>query len=194
MESSGRCRRRVASGFTLIELLVTIAVLAIALALGVPSFRETMQRNRVASASNDLVAALAQARGLAIANNACATLCTAAVTGVAAPTCGTPGDRGYQDGWLVFVNPACDAAQTDPTTAGATLRQARDAGEPSVSVVASDDAFYRLMFDPRGIPNSAAATRVQVQVEGDAEHKFARTVCLDAAGRATIRRYTSTCG
>ena len=50
------------SGFTLIELLVTIAVLAIFLAIAVPSFQEFRERAAVRGASEQFVALLAQAR------------------------------------------------------------------------------------------------------------------------------------
>lgn len=54
------------NGFTLIELIVALAVLAVLTALAVPSFRETMQNNRLVTRSNDIVTALNLARSEAI--------------------------------------------------------------------------------------------------------------------------------
>lgn len=54
------------SGLTLIELLVSITILAIALALGVPSFTQLMQNNRMTSQTNEVVTLLNLARSEAL--------------------------------------------------------------------------------------------------------------------------------
>ena len=46
------------SGFTLMELIITVAIAAIVLAIGVPSFQEMMRSNRLATQTNELVAAM----------------------------------------------------------------------------------------------------------------------------------------
>ena len=48
------------SGFTLIELMITLAVAAIVLTVGIPSFREMMRENRLATQTNEFLAALAR--------------------------------------------------------------------------------------------------------------------------------------
>lgn len=62
-------------GFTLVELMITIAVLAIVLAIAVPSFQAIINRNRLVSASNEVVAALQLARMEAIRRNSRVELC-----------------------------------------------------------------------------------------------------------------------
>ena len=62
-------------GFTLVELMITIAVLAIVLAVAVPSFQGIINRNRLVSASNEVVAALQLARMEAIRRNGRVELC-----------------------------------------------------------------------------------------------------------------------
>jgi type IV fimbrial biogenesis protein FimT len=64
------------SGFTLIELMVTVAILAILLAVGVPSFRSMVENNRIRAVGNDLVVALQFARSEAIKRGASVTLCS----------------------------------------------------------------------------------------------------------------------
>ncbi|WP_024300981.1 GspH/FimT family pseudopilin [Pseudogulbenkiania sp. MAI-1] len=63
---SPRARHR---GFTLVELLVTLAVLAILMALAVPSFGDLIDRGRLSSAADTLYADLQFARSEAIRNN-----------------------------------------------------------------------------------------------------------------------------
>jgi type IV fimbrial biogenesis protein FimT len=186
-------RARASRGFTLLELMVTLAVAFVLAAAATPSLRNLLVSNTVGSMSSDFSTALAQARGLAIANNMCATLCTSTVSATGAPACETPGSTGFQQGWIVFTNPACDAAQTDPTAAGARLRQTQNAGSDGYAITASDSALYRLMFDPRGISTAGAGGNFQITAPNDSSNTYARTVCMDAAGRAIVRRYSTSC-
>lgn len=62
-------------GFTLVELMVTIAVLAVILAIGIPSFATLTNRNRLTATSNELVAALQTARMEAVRRNTRVGLC-----------------------------------------------------------------------------------------------------------------------
>ena len=57
---------KVCRGFTLLELMVAIAVLAILVTVGVPSFRDLIQNNRVTTQTNELVSALNFARTEAV--------------------------------------------------------------------------------------------------------------------------------
>ena len=57
---------KVCQGFTLLELMVAIAVLAILATVGVPSFQDLIQNNRVTTQTNELVTALNLARTEAV--------------------------------------------------------------------------------------------------------------------------------
>src|SRR5690349_9752111 len=81
---SMRPMKRHSRGFTLIELMVSIFVLGILTALAVPSFVGMMNRNRLASQSNELLAAVQYARIEAIRTNAKVTFCGAATATVSA--------------------------------------------------------------------------------------------------------------
>lgn len=60
---------RKASGFTLIELMIGIAILAIALALGIPSLAEWIQNSQIRTAGESISAGLQAARNEAIRRN-----------------------------------------------------------------------------------------------------------------------------
>jgi len=62
-------------GFTLIELMITIAVLAVVLAIAVPSFQGMINRNRLVASGNEVVAALQLARMEAVRRNSRVELC-----------------------------------------------------------------------------------------------------------------------
>ncbi len=53
-------------GFTVVELMIALAILAIVLAIAIPSFRDFFERNAVTTTSNDLLSGLLFARGEAI--------------------------------------------------------------------------------------------------------------------------------
>ena len=50
------------NGFTLVELMIGLAIAAIVLSIGVPSFGDLMRNNRMTTQVNELVGALNLAR------------------------------------------------------------------------------------------------------------------------------------
>ena len=126
--------RRHITGFTLLELMVTVSIAAILLALALPSFQSSMRSNRVATATNELLASLALARSEAVRNTRGAGVCASAD----GASCGID----WNSGWLVW---------TDANGTGAV-----DAGEPVVrysqgkaSTLIAGTATT-LAFNPRG--------------------------------------------
>jgi type IV fimbrial biogenesis protein FimT len=69
---------RRARGFTLVELMVTVFIAAILFAIAIPSFRQMIANNRLATQANELIGALNYARSEAITRNRGVRLCRAA--------------------------------------------------------------------------------------------------------------------
>jgi type IV fimbrial biogenesis protein FimT len=93
-------------GFTLIELMVTLAIAAIVITIGVPSFRQTINSNRLITVANSFIASINLARSEAIKRNSRVVVCGSSngkeCTG-----------SGYQSGWIVFVDNNNDALCTN---------------------------------------------------------------------------------
>jgi type IV fimbrial biogenesis protein FimT len=90
---------RRACGFTLMELLITIAIAAIVMTLGIPSFRYVTNSNRIAGEVNGLLGDLQFARAEAIKEGQNVTVCVSAL----GASC--DGTSTWQSGWMVYSNP-----------------------------------------------------------------------------------------
>jgi type IV fimbrial biogenesis protein FimT len=91
------------SGVTLLELLAVLAVSAILLTIGIPSFASLIHSSHVTSATNELVGSLHLARAEAIKRGGRVVLCPS-VTGVSCS-----GGEWHQ-GWVMFYDQDNDAA------------------------------------------------------------------------------------
>jgi type IV fimbrial biogenesis protein FimT len=97
-------------GFTLIEVLVTLTVMAVLLAVVVPSFQSAFLSNRLASYANSWMASAQVARAEAIKRNKQVVLCRSED----GDTCTASGS--WQKGWIVCV----DDGAVDPPVADGT--------------------------------------------------------------------------
>ena len=95
-------------GLTLIELMVTLAVVAVTLSIGVPSFQGMASSNRMSSAANSLIGALNVARSEAIKRGARVNVAATSTT------------TNWTSGWKVQLNSDSTAIGTikafDPLT------------------------------------------------------------------------------
>jgi type IV fimbrial biogenesis protein FimT len=103
---SMRISQQSKKGFTLIELLVAMVILGILVAAGVPGLRTLMSNMAVRSTSDQLLNALAYARGEAVARVTNISVCA---SGNQTSCSGT-----WSDGWIVFVDNNGDGSVTAP--------------------------------------------------------------------------------
>jgi type IV fimbrial biogenesis protein FimT len=160
--------RKRQNGFTLIELMVAIAVLAILLAIGLPSFQGTLRSSRVTGTSNELLTALTLARSEAIRSTRGAGLCASAN--------GTACGGTWNDGWLVWVdtnaNGGLDANEN-------VVRFTQGRGKMNLVGTAQT-----LAFDARGRTTGGAQN---IGVKPDGYETPARFVCVGATGQARVQ-------
>jgi type IV fimbrial biogenesis protein FimT len=98
--ADARIRVARGSGFTLIEMLMTMAIAAILLTIGIPSFRYVTNSNRVAGELNGLLGDLQFARAEAIKEGRTVTVC------VSSDGANCANLTTWQSGWIVFSDPA----------------------------------------------------------------------------------------
>ncbi|MGH8274313.1 MAG: GspH/FimT family pseudopilin [Gammaproteobacteria bacterium] len=89
-------------GFTLIELLVTIGILAVLSAIGIPSYRNFVAGNRVATEMNAFVGDLQYARSAANKRGQDVIICASTNATQSNPQCSGAGP--WSTGWIVFLD------------------------------------------------------------------------------------------
>lgn len=172
--------RNRASGFSLIELMITIAIVAILLAVAFPSFEGSLRNNRVASASNELIASFSLARSEGLRNPEGAVICTSAD----GATCG--GD--WNDGWIVWID-----ANGDGAPGGANDRilrhvQGRDRLAISATSPGGAAAANRIVFDNRGRVDNHTRTIVLQPDTCAAGSPYRRQLGVSQTGQVKLTR------
>ncbi|QTN29281.1 GspH/FimT family pseudopilin [Rhodoferax sp. AJA081-3] len=170
-------------GFTIIELMITVAILAVLLALAAPSFQAMIASSRLTTATNDLIAAFAQARSNAIKVGNRTTVCMSAD----GASCTDTG--GWHQGWISFV---------DTTRSGTSA--AVDTGEtvatiypplPAGIVVNGNLPYISYSADGQSKAMSGGGfwtgtIRVCSTSSALTNDKRARNLTLNSAGRITM--------
>ena len=87
-------------GFTLLELLVTVAIVAILVTVGIPSFIDTIRNNRLVTQTNTFLTALNLARAEAVKRGVRVTVCKKSSS---TNSCDTADNSIWDNGWIVFV-------------------------------------------------------------------------------------------
>ena len=163
------CRRD--RGFTLVELMITLAVLAVMSAIAFPSFQGVMRSNRVATATNSMLASLSLARSEAIKN--------AHGAGVCASTAGTACDgANWGAGWLVWSDTNGDGA----LGAGETVVQ-YTAGKPKL---VGDAGALTIAFDPRGRRRAAGDQSIVLRPDQCGSQPLQRSLRIMPTGQVKV--------
>jgi len=156
-ENASRSDYRPDAGFSLVELMVAIVVLAIVLAIGIPSFQSMFESSRENRANDDFISAVNLARSEAITRELPAggrvVLCER--NGGAT---GCSGDTGWGDGLLV--------AEVDAAGNVVQVIRAWDP-VPNASVTAG---AARILFASDGRADPAGG--FSVNVEGRTSHSY----------------------
>ncbi len=103
-------------GFSLLELMITITVMAILLAIALPSFRDVIHRNQVSSASNAILASVSYARSEAITRGQLVSVCPGDKTSGC-----SAGGKVYDQGWIVYTYPAGAASANKAYVAASSV-------------------------------------------------------------------------
>jgi type IV fimbrial biogenesis protein FimT len=154
-----------ARGMTMIELLITVIVMAILMAIAVPSFRNASLGSQLSAAANNLLASVQLARSEAIKRNTAVTLCASAD----GATCAAVG--GWEQGWIIV----------DATPSVLQYQQ----GLPDKYLISQAGGTVALSFQPIGV-GATAASFIVCRDDPDGTQERVVTVSATGAARVTV--------
>ncbi len=172
------------SGFSLIELMVVIAILAILMALAVPSFQGMIASSNLTGTTNDLIETLARARSDAIRRGNRVTVCMSA-DGAA---CTTTGD--WTQGWIIFND-------NDRSGASASVESGETITAVNVALtnnifVKSNQSYYSYSSDGQAKlmngGNGAGTLRVCSGSSALTNDTRARDIIVNWVGRVVVEK------
>lgn len=189
-------------GFTLVEAMITVGIALILLSIAAPDFGAVVKKNRVKTATEDFVSAIALARTEAIKRGTPVILCRTGNTGVASPSlacrANTPdgtanAPRDWSNGWIMYAKAGAVGG------GGADYNYATDGepilvGEPTPNGVAiSADSYGNqwLAFFGDGTLNETGTTQYAIcDSRGAAE---GRLVTIPLIGRPHVTKSPESC-
>lgn len=174
---TARTRRAHERGFTLMELMITVALAALVLGFGIPSFRTMMSNSRLTTQSNEFIGVINYARSEAITRNSPIIFCRAATE--LDDECDP--DDGNWPAWILL------------TEAGDVLRH----GAINERVLVNSDlANQEVEFSPDGLARSGGALVadgvISTCVTQDVVENF-RLVTIGAGSRLSTTRDSGEC-
>ena len=159
-----------AQGLSLIELLITIAVFALIVSLATPGLGTLVERNRVVTSANGLVAHLNYARQEAVMRGEFVSACPS----FDQQTCSR--DNQWDQGFIVFRDPD---RRGQPSGDEAILRVVGP--EPRLSMVSGGRT--RVRFQPSG---AAYGTNLTIRVCDQQARMTGRAVVVSNPGRVRV--------
>ncbi|PLY17285.1 MAG: hypothetical protein C0631_00025 [Sedimenticola sp.] len=163
------------SGFTLVELIVTIAIAAIILTIGIPSFRTLIANSTVTSEVNQLVAYMHLARSEAIKRGRNAVLCATSD----GQTCSKSIE--WQHGFMVFA----DLNKNRTKDADDVILTVHQPKEKRIRILSAKSNYGRktISYYPSGMSPGSTATIEFCDSEGIGTSK---AVIVSNTGRPRV--------
>jgi type IV fimbrial biogenesis protein FimT len=168
------------AGFTLVELMVTVSILAILLAIGVPSLRDFLVKQQVSADVNALNSAFRLARSEALKRSGTVSVCPlASATGT--PACVTTATTDWSKGWLVFIDYAnsSNVYGTFDSDRDTVLQVSQGIKSNSITSSQSDTV---VSFLSNGISSSALAS----YTVSPSTEAFVRCITVNKQGRSYV--------
>lgn len=167
------------NGFTLIELMVTLAIIAVLMGIGTPSYRYITNSSRISSEINSLVGELQFARAEAIKQGLPVTVC-ASTNGTSCSSTNT-----WQGGWIVFLDINGNAAVD---TGDAILR--KQASFSTLDSFVADNSIGAIVFNREGFISGLSVDPVTITLKplSATDSSWTRCLAVGRIGRLAVQK------
>ena len=160
-------------GFTLVELMIVLVIVAVILMIAAPSYSILIQRTKLKSYANEVVASIYLARSEAIKRNSDMKLC------VSNNGTSCTGGGSWEQGWIVVMD--------DPNGPVVKHQQALSSG----IILFELASFSTITFQPSGVVSPSATLKLCQQTPSvGIEEKL---VTVSVTGRPRIQTKTDGC-
>jgi len=164
------------NGFSLVEVIATMAIAAIVLSVGIPSFQSYIQNNRQTIAINELATALQLARNSAISRRVRVTVCKSPDSSNCIAGSST-GD--WTQGWIIFT----DADGNNTRDANEDILRVHGAIQGNVTISGGNNTNDRIAFNPNGLLASLNGTITYCDSRGNSH---ASALVISRTGRVRL--------
>jgi type IV fimbrial biogenesis protein FimT len=168
------------AGLTLVELVVVLAIIAILIALGTPSYRYITTSYRMSAEINSLLGDLQYARGEALREGQYVTVCAAN-----AALTGCSGSTSWSTGWLVYPNPT--GVATVPA-AGTILHVQKAFTGTTADTFIATNGVTAITYSREGFATGTGFANTMVVLhDPTANTQYTRCLWVTAQGTASIQ-------
>ena len=159
------------SGTTLIELLIAMLVLAILMAIAIPSFREFAADSRTTAVTSDLVTALNVARSEALRRSSLVVACASDDLA----TCST--STTWTGGWIVFAD-----QDGDGLVGAGDLLQTWPEGQAQIDATATADRAVYTATGMAQLPPGLGQVQFDIKFTGCTSGDRAKRIVMSVVG------------
>lgn len=165
-------------GFTLIELLVALAVLAILVAIALPSFEETIKDNRINTEQRKLLSAINLARSEASSRNQVITI-------------GSDGGSRWDNGFKIYTDDEATGNTAYASGADVLIKEIAGNQDASLKMISNSTGSSFISFKGNGLLNEA--NDVVIAICDDRGASEGRQITINRVGRATVTSPATAC-
>jgi type IV fimbrial biogenesis protein FimT len=179
----GMISKRHTSGFTLTELIITMAIAAILLAIGIPSFKYVTVSNRISTEVNGLLGDMQFARSEAVKEGLPVTVCASSNATSANPTCSN--GTAWQNGWIVFL----DSNNNQTVDPGEQVVRTQRQFTSTDTFLPDNGAFSSITFNREGYATTNAVVVVTLQLhDSTSATQWTRCLAITPVGMLTTQK------